>query len=197
MINLKEIREIKNVFTKTHLSRDGHMQYCLSISKMNCSVAYWTKQLCEVKYQPKGLQKIDTGRRQEKCLASLISWDARAVEPSRITAKARAHIFRVSSWKLWLTSSCRAELFHRDFQASKPPCVCFPLTTSDTIWQAKRVLSGNSLPADMTWVLGAAQCFRWFCQTPGHRCGVKCLLFGGWTESECLEMGQCFFAVCE
>lgn len=47
--------------------------------------------------------------------------------------------------------------------------------------------------------LGTAErfCHLWFCQSSGHRWGAKCLLFGGWTESESLETGQCFFVVHE
>lgn len=92
MITLKEIREIKDVFSKTHLKRDCYMQYCWSIYKMNCSMVYWTKQLCKAKCQPKGMHKIDASRRQEKCLVSFVLWDTKAVEPSRITARAKAHI---------------------------------------------------------------------------------------------------------
>lgn len=44
-----------------------------------------------------------------------------------------------------------------------------PLRNSDTIWQAKSALNVTSLPADMPWVLGAAEwfCHLWFCQFPG------------------------------
>ena len=79
------------------------------------------------------MHNIDISRRRDKGLASLVSWDARATEPSRITARARAQIQGLKSWPYsWST----AGLFH-SFQGSQPQCVCvFPSDNSDIIRQA-------------------------------------------------------------
>lgn len=97
MITLMETRESKDQRCSYQNSLQTWLLHAilLPVYKVNCSMAFWMKQLCKATYWPPKMHNINSSWRQQKCLVSLICWDTRAAEPSRIT-RARAHIQRLS-----------------------------------------------------------------------------------------------------
>lgn len=105
---------------------------------------------------------------------------ARAVEPSRITIRARAHIQSLELKIMLFLHSKVAPQCSSSFTGTM--CV-IPLANRDTIWQAGcPKCSFPSCRYDLSPGASKWFCHRWFCQFSGHRWGAKRLLFEDWTR---------------